>query len=445
MQGSLFDSNLENNIAKNAPLADRIRPENLDEFSGQSHILGKGRQLYRMIAADRMSTIVLYGPPGTGKTTIANIIAKTTKSDFIKLNAVTSGVKDIKEVIDHAKNLLAVSSRKTILFIDEIHRFNKAQQDALLPSVENGILTLIGATTENPFFEVNKALISRATVFQLDPLTVDEISQVIDFALKNENRGLGSFPIVLTEDAKTFLSEAANGDARVALNALELAFLTTPKNSDGIILIDEEVSSDCIQKKIVKYDKDGDSHYDTISAFIKSLRGSDPDAALYWLAKMIFSGEDPKFIARRMIIFASEDISNADPYALLTAVSAFKAVEVIGLPECQLNLAHCATYLACCPKSNASMLGFFSALEDINKRPTAPVPAHLKSTGHSMQKSLGNGVGYKYPHDYPKHYVEQNYLPEDYNEKKYFIPSQNGYEKRLFEYLKWIKNDNKKD
>jgi putative ATPase len=437
---SFFDLNYEDNAKKNAPLDERIRPKNLDKFVGQEAIIGKGKQLNRMITADKIRSIILYGPPGSGKTTIANIIASNTESEFVRLNAVTSGVKDIKNEVDEAKKRLGINGKRTILFIDEIHRFNKAQQDALLPFVENGTLTLIGATTENPFFEVNAALISRSTIFQLDTLSVDDIRKIVLDCLSDEEVGLGKELITLTEEGLDFLCLAANGDARVALNALELAFLTTPRDSEGRVFIDEAVSRECIQKKVVRYDKSADAHYDTISAFIKSLRGSDPDAALYWLAKMLYAGEDPKFIARRMVIFASEDISNADPTALTLAVSTFKAVEVIGLPECELNLAHCVTFLACSPKSNASMLGLLAAKKDIKDKPTAPVPLHLRSTGHSANTTFGNGVGYKYPHDFEKHHVKQSYLPEGFKKstERYYVPGEIGYEKRLSAYLDWI-------
>jgi len=434
---------MNSNIKSNAPLADRMRPDNLDEFIGQQHIASKGKLLYRMIKADKISSIILYGAAGSGKTTLAHIIANVTQSEYVSLNAVTSGVKDLKDVIDSAKRNLGLYNKKTILFLDEIHRFNKAQQDALLPAVENGTITLIGATTENPYFEVNAALISRSTVFALEPLNTDEIKQIIRSAVLNREKGLGMYPIKISEDAVGYWADTANGDARIALNALELAFLTTNKNSEGQIVIDLEVAIDSIQKRSVKYDKNGDSHYDTISAFIKSMRGSDPDAAVYWLAKMLYAGEDPKFIARRMVIFASEDVSNADPYALSLAVSVFHAVEIIGMPECRINLAHGVTYLASAPKSNASYMALDAATEDIEKKPTARVPLHLRSTGHSGSKNLGNGVGYLYPHNFKNHYVKQSYLPEEFDQAQYYQPTQMGFEKQLDEHLKQLKADDK--
>ncbi len=436
MQNSFFENNFNANLKNNAPLADRMRPDTLDEFIGQKHIASKGKLLYRMINADKISSIILYGGAGSGKTTLAHIIANATQSEFVSLNAVTSGIKDLKDVIDAAKKNLGMYDKKTILFLDEIHRFNKAQQDALLPAVENGTVTLIGATTENPYFEVNAALISRSTIFTLEPLKAEDIEQIIRMALSNKEKGLGNFPIEISDEAVFYWADTANGDARIALNALELAFLTTAKNDQGKIVIDLDVAIDSIQKRAVKYDKKGDAHYDTISAFIKSMRGSDPNAAIYWLAKMLYAGEDPKFIARRMVIFASEDVSNADPYALTLAVSVFKAVEVIGLPECRINLAHGVTYLACAPKSNASYFAIDEAMDDIAKKPTAPVPFHLRSTGNKGSKNLGNGIGYKYPHSFENHYVKQNYLPDGFEDVHYYIPTQMGYEKQLDEYLK---------
>ena len=440
MQPSLFDDNLDENRSLNAPLADRMRPTTLETFIGQEHIVGRGKLLYRMITADKISSIILYGPAGCGKTTLAQIIANTTKSKFVSMNAVTSGVKDIKEVIESAKTQIMLFKNRTILFIDEIHRFNKSQQDALLPSVEDGTLILIGATTENPYFEVNSALISRSTVFSLVSLTALDIRKVIIQALEDKTNGLGIYPINITEKAINFLSNISNGDARVALNALELAFLTTQKDSEGIIQIDEVVASDCVQKRVVQYDKSGDKHYDTISAFIKSLRGSDPDAAIYYLAKMLYAGEDPKFIARRLVIFASEDVSNADPNAITLAVSVFRAVEVIGMPECRINLAQAVTYLATAPKSNSSYTAINKALSDIKNKPTVVIPPHLRGTGFKGAKELGNGVGYKYPHDYENHYVKQEYLPDGFNHTKYYEPDGLGYEKKIIEYMKKIKS-----
>ena len=356
MQSSIFKDKINNQIKKNAPLADRMRPTTLEEFVGQEHILGENKLLNRMIKADKISSIILYGPAGCGKTTLAKIIANQTSSYFYSLNAVTCGVKDIRDVISRAKDNL-IDEKRSILFIDEIHRFNKSQQDALLPSVESGVITLIGATTENPFFEINSPLISRSTLFNLKAISSNDIKNIIKNTLKDKEKGLGGEKINITDEALSYMSNCSNGDARSVLNALELAYLTTPKNKDGMIDITLEVASECMQKRKLNYDKKDNEHYDTISAFIKSMRGSDPNAAVYYLAKMIYSGEDPKFIARRMVIFASEDIGNANINALNLAVSTFKAVEVIGLPECRINLSQCAIYLACSPKSNASYQG----------------------------------------------------------------------------------------
>ncbi len=361
----LFTLNAENILKKQSPLAERMRPRTLEEFVGQEHIIGKGRLLYRAIQADKLTSLILHGPPGTGKTTLARIIANTTKLYFEQINAVTSGIKDIREVIENSKERLGFHNKRTILFIDEIHRFNKSQQDALLPYVENGTIILIGATTENPYFEVNKALLSRSMVFKLEPLTKEQIKVILLRALKDKERGLGNLNIEIKKDALEHIINMANGDSRIALNALELAVLTTSASEDGIIHITLDIVEDCIQKRAVKYDKNGDEHYDTISAFIKSMRGSDPDAALYWLAKMLHAGEDPKFIARRIIICASEDVGNADPNALTVAVAAFKALDFIGMPEGKIPLAQAVTYIAAAPKSNASYLGIKKALADV--------------------------------------------------------------------------------
>ena len=441
MQNNFFENKFQQNMKKTAPLADRMRPETLDEFFGQEHLIAKDKLLYRMITADKISSIIFYGTAGSGKTTLAHIIANTTKSRFVRLNAVTSGVKDIREVIETAQKDLSMYDKKTILFLDEIHRFNKAQQDALLPSVENGTIVLIGATTENPYFEVNSALLSRSTIFSLEPLTNEDIQKILRATLSDKEKGLGIYPIEVTDDALSHWANASNGDARIALNALELAFLTTPKDDQGKITVDIQTAVETIQKRTIKYDHNGNEHYDTISAFIKSMRGSDPDAALYWLAKMLYAGEDPKFIARRMVIFASENISNADPYALSLATAVFKAVEIIGLPECRINLAHGVTYLACAPKSNASYMALNSANKDIQNKPTAKVPQHLRSTGHPGSKNMGNGVGYLYPHDFDKHYVKQSYLPEEFKHSIYYNPTNNGFEEKIRKYLEELKND----
>ncbi len=426
----LFEYNRQQNIEKESPLASRLRPKTLDEFCGQEHIVGKGRLLYRAIKADRISSVIFYGPPGTGKTTLAKIIANTTKSEFKQLNATTSGVKDIKEIIEEAKDIYGMNNKKTILFIDEIHRFNKSQQDSLLPHVEDGTIILIGATTENPYFEVNKALVSRSIIFELKPLDKDNIKTLIKRALYDSERGLGVYNAEITNEALDFLSDRANGDARTALNAIELAVLTTDKNEKGKIIIDIGIAEECIQKRALNYDKDGDNHYDTISAFIKSMRGSDPDAALYYLAKMIYAGEDPKFIARRIVICASEDVGNADPHALQVAVSAAEAVNFIGMPESRIILAQAVTYIACAPKSNASYIAIDKALEDVKNISIKTVPLHLKDCHYSGSKELGH-TGYKYVHDYEGHYVKQQYLPDELLGKIYYEPSDNGIEKKI--------------
>ncbi|QQY80550.1 putative ATPase [Keratinibaculum paraultunense] len=431
----LFTLNMENQLKKNAPLADRMRPSTIEEFVGQKHILGEGKFLDRAIKADRITSMIFYGPPGTGKTTLAMIIANSTNMKFEKLSAVTSGVKDIREVIHRAEEGLKLYNKRTILFIDEIHRFNKAQQDALLPFVERGIIILIGATTENPYFEVNKALLSRMMVIPLKPLGKKDIYDIILNALKDEDRGLGKYKVNISDEAIDYLITISDGDGRIALNSLEIAVLSTPRDNEGIINIDLDTIKECILVKSAKYDKSGDEHYDTISAFIKSMRGSDPDATLYWLAKMINAGEDPKFIARRIIICASEDVGNADPQALMVAVAAFNAVDVIGMPEGRIVLAQAAVYVACAPKSNASYMGINKALEDIRNKPIGKVPGHLKDASYKGAASFGHGKGYKYPHDYKNAYVKQQYLPDEYLDAKYYCPTNNGYEKIIKERL----------
>lgn len=439
MSESFFDMTENDARSRSAPLAERMRPQNLSEFVGQEHIVSKGKLLYRLIEADRLGSIILYGPPGSGKTTLARIVANTTRSEFVQINAVTSGVADIKAIIKKASENLGMYGKKTIVFIDEIHRFNKSQQDALLPSVENGTIIMIGATTENPFFEINAALISRSTLFELRKLTARDVKKIIENTLKDKAKGLGAYDITVTEEAMNHWANVSNGDSRTALNALELAFLTTPKDENGQILIDLATAEECIQKRAISYDKSDSGHYDTISAFIKSLRGSDPDAALYYMSKMLYCGEDPKFIARRMVIFASEDISNADPHALEIAVNVFKAVEVIGLPECRINLAQAVTYLACAPKSNASYTALARAMNDIKKYPTADIPLHLRNAVYEGQKADGTGVGYLYPHDYPEHIVKQQYMPDGFEKRRYYDPTEQGYEKKLKEYLEHVK------
>lgn len=436
---NLFEYNKIKRMENSAPLAARMRPRNLDEFVGQKHIVGKNKLLYRAIKADKLSSVIFYGPPGTGKTTLAKIIANTTQSRFEQLNATTSGIKDIKETVKEARDQLSISGKRTILFIDEIHRFNKTQQDALLPHVEDGTIILIGATTENPYFEVNNALVSRSIIFSLNPLEKEDIKELVLNAIADKERGFGNKKIEIEGDALDFLSDVANGDARSALNALELAVITTDEDENGVIKIDLSVAEECIQKRALNYDRDGDNHYDTISAFIKSMRGSDPDAALYYLAKMIYAGEDPKFIARRIVICASEDVGNADPHALMVAVSAAQAVNFIGMPESRIILAQAVTYIACAPKSNASYMGIDAALSDVKTKRIKTVPPHLKDAHYNGAESLGNGNGYKYAHDYPGHYVKQQYLPDELVGTVYYEPTQNGVEKKISESLKKLR------
>ena len=435
----LFDYQRQQNLKKTAPLAARMRPENLAEFIGQEHIVGKGTLLYRAIQADKLTSIILYGPPGTGKTTLARIIANTTKSHFTQLNATTSGIKDIKQTVEEAKAALGVTGARTILFIDEIPRFNKTQQDALLPHVEDGTIILVGATTENPYFEVNKALVSRSVIFELKHLSQADIEALLRRAIADREKGLGVYSLAVTDEAVAFLADQANGDARAALNAIELAALTTDPAPDGRVHVDLAVAEACIQKRALNYDRDGDNHYDTISAFIKSMRGSDPDAAVYYLARMLYAGEDPKFIARRIVICASEDVGNADPHALQVAVAAFRAVEVIGLPECQLNLSQAAIYVACAPKSNASTSAIGRAFEDVQHRQISGVPMHLRDAHYKSAGDLGRGEGYMYAHDYPGNFVPQQYLPDELADAVYYQPSENGVEKKIKESLQRLR------
>lgn len=417
----LFDYMRENNSKKESPLAMRLRPKTLDDIVGQEHIIGKYSLLYRAIKADKLSSVIFYGPPGTGKTTLAKVIANTTSADFRQINATIAGKKDMEEVVKAAKDNLAMYGKKTILFIDEIHRFNKGQQDFLLPYVEDGTLVLVGATTENPYFEVNAALISRSIIFELMPLKKEDIKVILKRAVYDEVNGMGSYNAEIDEEALDFLADISNGDARSALNAIELGILTTDKSEDGKIHIDLEVAQNCIQKRAVRYDSDGDNHYDTISAFIKSMRGSDPDAVTYYLAKMLYAGEDIKFIARRIMICASEDVGMADPNALNVAVSACLAVERVGMPEARIILAEAAIYIAKAPKSNASYMAIDRALEFVKTHKQVPVPTHLQDAHYKGAAKLGHGVGYKYPHAYPGHYVEQQYLPDEYKEEKFYI------------------------
>ena len=437
----LFEYMRSTQMEKESPLASRLRPTALEEVVGQSHIIGKDKLLYRAIKADKLSSIIFYGPPGTGKTTLAKVIANTTKAEFTQINATSAGKKDMEEVIEKAKSLMGMYGKKTILFIDEIHRFNKGQQDYLLPFVEDGTIILIGATTENPYFEVNKALISRSIVFELKHLEKEEIKVILTRAVNDMEKGMGAYKAVLEAEALEFLADISNGDARAALNAIELGVLTTDRSDDGLIHITLEVASQCIQKRVLQYDKDGDNHYDTISAFIKSMRGSDPDAAVYYLARMLYAGEDIKFIARRIMICAAEDVSNADPNALVVATSAAQAVERIGMPEAQIILAQAASYVACAPKSNSSVNAIFAAMDVVKHEKTGKIPSYLMDAHYGGAKELGHGIGYKYAHDYKNHYVKQQYLPDELVGRTFYELSDNGYEKTLKEHLKRIKEE----
>lgn len=436
----LFEYAEQHQKEKESPLASRLRPRTLEEVVGQQHIIGKGKLLYRAIKADKLRSVIFYGPPGTGKTTLARVIANATSAQFRQINATVAGKKDMEEVVASAKQTLGMYQQKTILFIDEIHRFNKGQQDYLLPFVEDGTIILIGATTENPYFEVNRALISRSTIFELYPLTKEEVKELLRRALTDTDRGMGSYHPVLEEDALEFLADMAGGDARLALNAIELAVLTTEKAADGTIPLTLDVVSECIQNRIVRYDKTGDNHYDTISAFIKSMRGSDPDAAVYYLAKMLYAGEDVKFIARRIMICASEDVGNADPMALVVATSAAQAVERIGMPESQIILAQAVSYVACAPKSNAAVNAIAAAMDCVKKVKTT-VPVHLQDAHYGGHEQLGHGIGYRYAHDYPNHYVKQQYLPDEIVGSSFYEPGDLGYEKTIKDWFRHIKQE----
>ena len=435
----LFEYMRENNKNTESPLAMRLRPETLDEMVGQSHIIGKDKLLYRAIKADKLSSVIFYGPPGTGKTTLARIIANTTSAEFNQVNATVAGKKDMEEVVAKAKDNLGMYGRKTILFVDEIHRFNKGQQDYLLPFVEDGTIILIGATTENPYFEVNGALISRSIIFELKPLEKEDIKTIIKRAVYDEKKGMGSYNAAIDDDALEFLADISNGDARNALNAIELGILTTDRSDDGVIHIDLATAQECIQKRSVRYDKEGDNHYDTISAFIKSMRGSDPDAVSYYLAKMLYAGEDIKFIARRIMICASEDVGNADPNAIVVASACAQAVERVGMPEAQIILAHAASYVACAPKSNSVVNAIFSAMDAVKHEDTGQVPVYLRDAHYKSSQKLGHGVGYKYAHDYPNNYVDQQYLPDKIAGRVFYEPSDNGYERDIKAYFDKIK------
>ena len=434
----LFEYAKSKTMERESPLASRLRPRTLDEVVGQQHIVGKDKLLYRAIKADKLTSVIFYGPPGTGKTTLAKVIANTTSANFTQINATVAGKKDMEEVVKQAQDTLGMYGKKTILFIDEIHRFNKSQQDYLLPFVEDGTVILIGATTENPYFEVNGALLSRSIVFELKALEIPEIKELILRAVQDTERGMGSYQAMIDEDALDFLADMAGGDARSALNAIELGILTTPRGEDGKIHITLEVASECIQKRVVRYDKDGDNHYDIISAFIKSMRGSDPDAAVYYLAKMLYAGEDVKFIARRIMILASEDIGNADPQAIQVAVAAAQAVERVGMPESQIILAQAAAYMACAPKSNSAVNAIFAAMDSVKHKRTT-VPAHLQDAHYGGHEKLGHGIGYKYAHDFPNHYVEQQYLPSEILGETFYELSNMGYEKKLKEHMEKIR------
>jgi len=437
----LFEYMREQNMESESPLASRLRPTTLDEVVGQQHIVGKDKLLYRAIKADKLSSIIFYGPPGTGKTTLAKVIANTTSAEFKQINATSAGKKDMEEVVQQAKEIRGMYGKKTILFIDEIHRFNKGQQDYLLPFVEDGTIILIGATTENPYFEVNSALLSRSIIFELKKLDKEDIKVLLLRAVNDREKGMGSFGAVIDDDALEFLADVCNGDARAALTAIELGILTTDRGTDGKIHITIDVASECIQKRVISYDKTGDNHYDTISAFIKSMRGSDPDAAVYYLARMLYAGEDIKFIARRIMICASEDVGNADPIALVVATSASQAIERIGMPEAQIILSQAATYVACAPKSNAAYGAIDAAMSAVKNNVTPPVPTHLQDAHYKGAEKLGHGLGYKYAHNYPNHYVEQQYLPDALVGTKFYEPTEMGYEKQIREHFKKIKGE----
>ena len=437
----LFDYMRANTMEKESPLASRMRPTTLDEVVGQKHIIGKDKLLYRAIKADKLGSVIFYGPPGTGKTTLAKVIANTTSARFEQINATVAGKKDMEEIVKNAKDSIGMYGQKTILFVDEIHRFNKSQQDYLLPFVEDGTITLIGATTENPYFEVNNALLSRSRIFELKPLEKQDIRELVMRAVYDTEKGMGAYSADITDEAADFLADVASGDARAALNAVELGILTTDKSDDGKIHITIDVAAECIQKRVVRYDHDGDNHYDTISAFIKSMRGSDPDAAVYYLARMLYAGEDVKFIARRIMICASEDVGNADPNALVVAVSAAQAVERIGMPESQIILSQAAAYVATAPKSNAAYMGIAKAMKTVADTRTMPVPAHLQDRHYKGAEKLGHGLGYKYAHDYPNHYVTQQYLPDGMEGMRFYEPSENGYEKKIREHMEFIKRE----
>ncbi len=439
MDMNIFDYMRGNDMEKEAPLAARMRPRTLDEVAGQEHIIGKDKLLYRAIQADKISSVIFYGPPGTGKTTLAKVIASTTSAEFTQINATVAGKKDMEEVVAKAKEIQGMYGKRTILFIDEIHRFNKAQQDYLLPFVEDGTVILIGATTENPYFEVNGALLSRSIIFELKPIPMEAVRELLKKAVYDTERGMGAYDAVIDEDALDFLADISGGDARHALNAIELGIMSTGRSEDGRIHITLDVAQECIQKRAARYDKSGDNHYDTISAFIKSMRGSDPDAAVYYLARMLYAGESVAFVARRIMICAAEDVGNADPQALVVATNASLAVERIGMPEAQIILAQAAAYVASAPKSNAASAGIFAAMEEVGRTGNLPIPAHLQDAHYKGAAKLGRGTGYKYAHDYPNNYVRQQYLPYELDGKEFYKPSGNGYEAKIREHMRRIK------
>ena len=436
----LFDYMRASTQEQESPLASRMRPTTLDEVVGQKHIIGKDKLLYRAIRADQLGSIIFYGPPGTGKTTLAKVIANTTSASFRQINATVAGKKDMEDVVKEAKDALGMYGKKTILFVDEIHRFNKSQQDYLLPYVEDGTLILIGATTENPYFEVNGALLSRSRIFELKALEKDDVKELVLRAVRDEKKGMGSYHAVIDDEAADFLADVSGGDARAALNAVELGVLTTERDpADGLIHITLDVAQECIQKRAVRYDKDGDNHYDTISAFIKSMRGSDPDAAVYYLARMLYAGEDIKFIARRIMICAAEDVGNADPQALTVAVSAAQAVERIGMPEAQIILSQAVLYVATAPKSNSECNAVFEAMDAVKNQRSMPVPVHLQDSHYGGSAKLGHGIGYRYAHDYPNHYVKQQYLPDGMEGRCFYHPSENGYESKIAKHMRFLR------
>lgn len=437
----LFEYMRSANMEKESPLAARMRPVTLEEVVGQQHIVGKDKLLYRAIKADKLSSIIFYGPPGTGKTTLAKVIANTTSAEFTQINATIAGKKDMEEVVNKAKDIQGMYGKKTILFIDEIHRFNKGQQDYLLPFVEDGTVILIGATTENPYFEVNGALISRSVIFELKPLEKEDIKELIRRAVYDKEKGMGAYEAEIDEDALEFLAELSGGDARHALNAIELGIMTTNRSEDGKIHITLSVAGECIQKRVLRYDKSGDNHYDTVSAFIKSMRGSDPDAAVYYLARILYAGESVTFIARRMMICAAEDVGNADPNALTVAVSAAQAVERVGMPEAQIILSQAAAYIATAPKSDASIKAILEASKAVEQTGNLPIPTHLQDAHYKGAAKLGHGTGYKYAHDYPNDYVEQQYLPYELSGREFYRPSGNGYEVKIKEHMARIKKE----